>query len=273
MRPVPDRHRRPMHRSRAFPPIGLVAAAILVVQFQTPASFAQTKVQRLGEERPQVVERWRQTLAEADRLQAAGEWKRVRKMMNRLLTEMSGRIESGDLAANLLAAAAAQRGIAQAGLGNERDALWDWEMAVALDPAFAGLSLDDYGQAGARLGRLRDAAPHEDIPSPPDAVMEPPRRRRSTVPEYPYAKSVACLEEAIQILAIIDRDGLIQRPRLASPDDPVLGFAAMDVLRSWRYKPARLDGRPITVELALKVNFRIPLCRNLMAIREQARDQ
>ncbi len=250
----------------------LVVGLVLLATFQAAECSAQATVERLGKERPEVADRWRQTLEESDRLLAGGEWKRVRKAATRLLTEMSGRIESGEAAAAYLATAAAQRAIAQAGLGNERDASWDWEMAVGLNPRFAELALDDYGEGGVRLDRIRETPASWD-PRPPGATVQPPRRSRSPHPRYPYAKKVACLEDAIVINAIIDRDGLLQQPRPASTDDSVLSFAAMDAMRDWRFEPARLDGRPIAVLYSLKANFNIKLCRNLMAIREQARDE
>ena len=262
-----------MRRIRASFAAAPAVLLALIAAFQSSDTRAQTRLQRLGKDRPQVMERWRQTLEESNRLLAAGEWKRARKAADRLLTEMSGRIESGEAAAVLLAAAAAQRAVAQAGLGNERDASWDWEMAVALNPDFAELALDDYGEGGARLDRIRAAPDDWDDQLPPGAPVQPPRKLRSTPPRYPYAKKVACLENAIVIETIIDRDGMLQRPRPASTNDPVLSFAAMDALRDWRFQPARVNGRPIAVVYNLTVNFRLRLCQNPLAIRERARDQ
>ncbi len=196
----------------------------------------------------------------------------MRRRANRLLAEMVERIESGAAAAQYLASASLQRAIAEAGLGNGRDAAWDYDLAVALHPDFAELDLSVYGEGGQRMaGYLelvgtvwgRDRA----------AGVEPPRKLRAPRPAYPRAKWVACLEEAIVVQSVIDTDGRLKRPRLLTSGYPVLGFAAMDGLREWRFEPARVGGRPVPVIYNLTVSFNLTLCHNLTAIRARERDR
>lgn len=253
----------------------LIGLAALAWALSAPGAAAPRQVQQLGKERPDVVARWRESLQEADEMLSAGEWKQVRKATNRLLGEMCERIERGPSAAVFLATAAVQRAVAEAGLGNARDAAWDWHMAVSLHPDFAALDLTGYGEAGALLARQRQAvAEIETVPlGPLFPDVRPPRRRLAPRPKYPRAKRIACLEEAIVIGGVVDAEGRPQAPRLLTPSYPVLGFAAMDALRAWRYEPARQDGEPVPVAYSLTVNFEIELCTNLAAIRAKARER
>ncbi|MFQ5349207.1 MAG: energy transducer TonB [Thermoanaerobaculia bacterium] len=236
-------------------------------------SAAQRTVQRLGRQRPEVILRWQQTLEESDLRLQAGEWKRVRKMTNRLLNEIGERVERGPVAP-YLASAAAQRGIAEAALGNDRKALWAWEMAVALNPDLAELDLTLYGEGGARLLRQREARQSTEFVLLTMPGAEPPRKLAAPSPTYPRAKKIACLEQSIVVDSIIDAEGLPQRPQLRSAAYPVLGFAAMEALRDWRFEPARLDGRAVPVKFSLQANFKIKLCQTLvLAIRARGHDK
>jgi periplasmic protein TonB len=38
----------------------------------------------------------------------------------------------------------------------------------------------------------------------------------------------------------------------------ILGRAAMDAVRQWKYKPYYLNGEPVEVETQITVNFKLP---------------
>lgn len=254
-----------MDRKRVYVASSVLAIVLLVAAMAGAGAGAQTVNQPLGKERPDILGRWQQTLSETDGLLKSGEWQRARGQADRLLDEMITKIEGGAAAAPYLASAAVQRGLAEAGLGNTRDALWDFEMAVALHPQVGKLDLVAYGEAGATLAAYRTERgdPWSDYAVSPG--VRPPKKVRAPHLKYPRAKRVACLEEAILVRSIIDSDGILQGPTLLTRGYPVLGFAAMDTLRQWRFKPARLDGRPVPVIHSLVVNYNIVLCRNLAA--------
>ncbi len=42
-----------------------------------------------------------------------------------------------------------------------------------------------------------------------------------------------------------------------SEGSAVLGFAVLETLRSWRFKPATLNGQPVPVSFVFTVNFKI----------------
>ena len=100
----------------------------------------------------------------------------------------------------------------------------------------------------------------------------PPRKIRTPRPKYPFGKYGACIDGPIVVQIIINEQGMPTHPRLLTTQDPVLGFAAMEALRNWRFKPARLEGEPVSVYYNLTVNFKLPICTNLYARAKRAKD-
>ena len=46
--------------------------------------------------------------------------------------------------------------------------------------------------------------------------------------------------------------------KLELSGDPVLGRAATEAVRQWKYKPYYLNGEPVEVETQISVNFKLP---------------
>ncbi len=80
------------------------------------------------------------------------------------------------------------RALAEAGLGEEREAIWDWQVAQQLDPRLETWNLTAFGGAGALLDR------HRLIADPPPAAIRPgtaeaegvsyPEKTRAPAPQY-----------------------------------------------------------------------------------------
>jgi protein TonB len=64
-------------------------------------------------------------------------------------------------------------------------------------------------------------------------------------------------EGAVELTATISREGAITGVKVAS-GDPVLGKAAADAVRQWKYRPYLLNGEPVEIETQITVNFRLP---------------
>ena len=75
-------------------------------------------------------------------------------------------------------------------------------------------------------------------------------------PQYPSIARAARIEGTVVLQATIAKDGTIQNLRvLAGP--PMLQAAALDAVRSWRYKPYLLNGDPVAVETTVNVVFHL----------------
>jgi periplasmic protein TonB len=75
-----------------------------------------------------------------------------------------------------------------------------------------------------------------------------------TVPQYPAIPKVAHIQGIVVLQATISKAGLIQNLRVIS-GPAMLQQAALDAVRSWRYKPYLLNGEPVEVETTVNVVF------------------
>jgi periplasmic protein TonB len=77
-----------------------------------------------------------------------------------------------------------------------------------------------------------------------------------TVPQYPAIAKAAHIQGVVVLQATISKSGSIQNLRVIS-GPPMLQQAAMDAVRSWRYKPYLLNGEPVEVETTINVVFNL----------------
>lgn len=78
----------------------------------------------------------------------------------------------------------------------------------------------------------------------------------NTVPQYPAIARAARIQGTVVLQATIAKDGTIQNLRVIN-GPPMLQQAAMDAVRSWRYKPYLLNGEPVEVETTINVVFNL----------------
>lgn len=76
-------------------------------------------------------------------------------------------------------------------------------------------------------------------------------------PQYPYQAQRTHLQGTVQLEATIGKDGHVANVKQLSGND-VLGHAAMDAVRQWRYKPYMLNGQPIEVQTQVSMDFKLP---------------
>lgn len=77
---------------------------------------------------------------------------------------------------------------------------------------------------------------------------------RQVIPKYPDLALVAGVEGSVLLHALIRRDGSIQDLKLIS-GPLVLGRAAFDSVRQWRYRPYRMNGQTVEVQTFITLNF------------------
>jgi protein TonB len=77
-----------------------------------------------------------------------------------------------------------------------------------------------------------------------------------TIPTYPVIAKTMHVEGTVVLAATISKGGTIENLRVVS--GPVmLQQAALDAVKTWRYRPYMLDGAPVEVETSVSVVFRI----------------
>jgi periplasmic protein TonB len=75
-------------------------------------------------------------------------------------------------------------------------------------------------------------------------------------PKYPQEARDKGIEGDVILQATIDTRGHMANLRLAQ-GDPILGAAAIDAVKKWRYKPYILNGKPVEVETTVKIQFHL----------------
>ena len=105
------------------------------------------------------------------------------------------------------------------------------------------ISADAYNEALSKKGgyceqRACDAAP---------ALLS------AQAPVYPPGALRAGVEGRAAVTFDIDEQGVPRNVAVESATEEVFGEAALDAVRSWRFRPAMLDGRPVTFLRAKQV--------------------
>ncbi len=73
-------------------------------------------------------------------------------------------------------------------------------------------------------------------------------------PQYPAIAKAARIQGTVVLQATISKTGTIEGLQVLS-GPPMLQQAAMDAVRSWRYKPYLLNGEPVEVGTTINVVF------------------
>jgi protein TonB len=73
-------------------------------------------------------------------------------------------------------------------------------------------------------------------------------------PQYPAIAKAARIQGTVVLQATISKQGTIQGLRVVS-GPPMLQSAALEAVKSWRYKPYLLNNEPVEVETQINVIF------------------
>jgi TonB family protein len=111
------------------------------------------------------------------------------------------------------------------------------------------------GTAGPAAAVGAVARPTGPIQLPEEAT--PPVELGSNVPpEFPQSARSAGREGQVILKVVITEKGEVRDVSVLRGEEP-FASAAVDAVRTWRYRPALLEGRPIAVYRVLKVPFRL----------------
>jgi protein TonB len=90
--------------------------------------------------------------------------------------------------------------------------------------------------------------------------VTPPVAIETVAPAYPELARRAHAEGVVVLEAIIGIDGAVREVRVLRGASPLLDPAALEAVKRWRYRAARVDGRPVAVTLSVAITFSL---RNL----------
>jgi len=75
-------------------------------------------------------------------------------------------------------------------------------------------------------------------------------------PVYPELAMAARIEGTVRLVLRVDATGRVERVRLIS-GHPFLVKAAIEAARQWRYRPTRINGKPVAVAKRVAITFSI----------------
>jgi protein TonB len=121
----------------------------------------------------------------------------------------------------------------------------DWVVlaVTALEPA----------EAAKKIRSANDAVSSEsDDITPPELISK-------VNPRYPEVARKEGVMGEVVVQAVIDRDGIPRAPMVLelSPGCEELAGSAVEAVSQWRYKPARLYGKPVSVWINVLVKFKL----------------
>ena len=86
--------------------------------------------------------------------------------------------------------------------------------------------------------------------------VEEPKKTQSREPPYPPAALAKGIVGTVIAEATIGADGRIASPTIVRGEES-LDEAVLKAVSEWRYTPARLNGKPVPVQVVVIVNFSI----------------
>jgi protein TonB len=107
-----------------------------------------------------------------------------------------------------------------------------------------------------RIEPCKPTAADSGPPSPGDYVYveELPESIERQAPKYPYKAREAGVGGTVMVQALIGRDGEVARTAIVE-SIPLLDQAAVQAVEQWRFRPARSNGKPVAIWVAVPVKF------------------
>ncbi len=87
--------------------------------------------------------------------------------------------------------------------------------------------------------------------------VRPPEKLFAPQPQYTEIARKARISGVVIVQAIIDKQGNVINIKVLKGLPMGLEEAAVDAMKQWKFKPATLNGRPVTVYYNLTVNFKL----------------
>jgi protein TonB len=92
------------------------------------------------------------------------------------------------------------------------------------------------------------------IDEPVDYYDEPPLATHRPEPQYPDIARSGGIEGVVRLEVVVDRDGAVRSARVLEPGS-LFDDAALKAARQWRFRPATVNGHPVTAKVGLTFRF------------------
>ncbi len=91
------------------------------------------------------------------------------------------------------------------------------------------------------------------------ASMKAPRATYAPDPKFPEKERKARQrgKGTVLLSLVVNPDGLPSDIKVSRTLSPEFDNAAMDAVKKWRFSPETRDGKPVAMQIKVKVNFRL----------------
>jgi TonB family protein len=114
----------------------------------------------------------------------------------------------------------------------------------------------DSDAAGASLGIANNQPTAPTAPVVVGGDVKPAKLISSVPPVYPALAKTERVSGDVTVDALIDANGRVTTMKILS-GPTLLHQAAMDALKQWKYRPAMLDGKAVSMHLSVTIQFRL----------------
>jgi TonB family protein len=198
---------------------------------------------------------WTNKLAHTSALLKKGAYRDALPVLRRLTNEMLDTLGPSDQATYVLAVPLIQTALAEKGTGDQESAIWHWHMAQTLYPKTAEADLSMFGPPGEFLKENLLSNPRPESCIHEADGISPPAVVKAIKPRYPEGARQFRESGFLIVHLRVTADGFPHEPRLVKPLPAPLSYAALEALRSWRFKPATHDGEPVASSFCLTINY------------------
>jgi protein TonB len=87
--------------------------------------------------------------------------------------------------------------------------------------------------------------------------LEPPVPVRTVQPEYPESLRKAGAMGVVVVKCTIDEQGNVVEPTVEKSTNPDFDKSAVDAVKKWKFKPAKLDGSPVAKKVSIPIKFQV----------------
>lgn len=233
--------------------VRLLASLLIILTTAVSASAA-------GSEKA-VIDAWNRRMQETVTLLKAQDHRAALRLANRTVSEMVEMLGPGDAATAAFGLALVHKALAHAGLGEEENARWYWQVTVSLYPQLANDDLSMFGAAGEFLKRNTTPAPPFDGAAPTGPIskdrLTAPKHLKFVKPDFPSGANSFKVGGDLTVEVVITPEGGVRSPRIITPlPAPTLSYAALEAVKKSRYRPGTIDGKPVPVIFRFTVNFK-----------------
>lgn len=88
-------------------------------------------------------------------------------------------------------------------------------------------------------------------------VDEPPLPVRTPPPKYPDSLRRAGVSGVVAVALVIDERGTVIEAAVTKSSNAAFDLPSVEALKSWRFRPARVDGTAVRVRVTVPMHFNV----------------